>query len=85
MDKLQDLSTTPNIIIEKKGREPINNPNYINIIMTTNNNNPLDISDDDRLICWLNCSNKYIGNIECFNKLSDCLNDDKIISSFIII
>ena len=82
MDKLKDLSTTPNIIIEKKGREPINNPNYINIIMTTNNNNPLDISNDDRRICWLNCSNKYIGNIEYFNNLVDCLNDDRIISSF---
>ena len=82
MDKLKDLSTAPDITIEKKGKEPIKNPNYININMTTNNNNPLDIANDDRRICWLNCSNKYIGNVEYFNILLDCVNDDKIISSF---
>jgi hypothetical protein len=82
IDKLKDLATTPNIIIEKKGKEPIGNPNYININMTTNNNNPIDIQADDRRICWLNCNSCFIGNVEYFNKLADCLNDDKIISSF---
>jgi hypothetical protein len=81
MDKLKDLATTPNIVIEKKNKDPIRNPNYINIVMTTNNNNPLDIAEDDRRICWLNCSSCYIGNVEYFKILGDCFNDDKIISS----
>ena len=82
MDKLKDLATTPNIVIEKKNKDPIRNPNYINIVMTTNNNNPLDIAEDDRRICWLNCNSCYIGNVEYFKILGDCLNDDKVISSF---
>ncbi len=82
IDKLKDLATTPNIIIEKKGKEPIGNPNYINIFMTTNNNNLIDIQADDRRKCWHNCNYCFIGNVEYFNKLPDCLYDDKIISSF---
>ena len=82
IDKLKDLATTPDNLIEKKGKDPISNPNYININMTTNNNNPIDIQADDRRMCWLNCNSCYVGNVEYFNKLADCCNDDLIISSF---
>jgi hypothetical protein len=82
MDKLKDLATTPNIQIEKKGKDPMRNPNYINIVMTTNNNNPLDIAEDDRRICWLHCNPCYVGNVEYFKILGDCFNNDKVISSF---
>ena len=81
IDKLKDLATAPDMVIEKKGKEPIRNPNYININMTTNNNNPIDIQADDRHICWLSCNPCYVGNVEYFTKLSDCFNDDKVMSS----
>ena len=81
IDKLKDLATAPDMVIEKKGKEPIRNPNYININMTTNNNNPIDIQTDDRRICWLSCNPCYVGDVEYFTKLSDCFNDDKIMSS----
>jgi hypothetical protein len=82
IDKLKDLATAPDMVIEKKGKEPIRNPNYININMTTNNNNPIDIQTDDRRICWLSCNPCYVGDVEYFTKLSDCFNDDKVMSSF---
>jgi hypothetical protein len=72
IDKLKDLATTPDNIIEKKGKHPIGNPNYININLTIHNNNPLDIQADDR----------HVGNVEYFNKLAECCNNDIIISSF---
>ncbi len=54
IDKLKDLATAPDNIIEKKGDEPINNPYYIDINMTTNNDNSTDIQKDDHSICRLN-------------------------------
>jgi len=81
IDKLKDLATAPDNVIEKKGKEPITNKNYININMTTNNNNPVDIQNDDRRITWFNCNSQYVGNTEYFRKLASCFNNDEDISS----
>lgn len=82
MDKLKDLVTAPDMINEKKGVDSIIVENYINLIMTTNNSNPLNISVDDRRIVWFDCSNKYVGNEQYFDKLLTILENDENISAF---
>jgi hypothetical protein len=82
MDKLKDLVTAPDMINEKKGVDSIIVENYINLIMTTNNTNPLNISVDDRRIVWFDCSNTYVGNEEYFDKLLTILENDENISAF---
>jgi hypothetical protein len=81
MDKLKDLITAPDMINEKKGVDSIIVENYLNLIMTTNNTNPLNISIDDRRLVWFDCSSKYIGNEAYFDKLGDILENDENISS----
>lgn len=82
MDKLKDLTTAPDITNEKKGVDRIVVENYINIIMTTNNTNPLNISTDDRRIVWFDCSDAFIGNEEYFDTLGEVLQNDENISAF---
>ena len=49
--------------------------------MTTNNNNPIDIQNDDRRMVWFNCNPEFVGNTEYFAKLGSCLKNDEDISS----
>jgi virulence-associated protein VapD len=81
INRLKDLATAPDNVIEKKGKEPIRNKNYINMNMTTNDNNPIDIQNDDRRICWFNCNHQFVGNKEYFRKLASCFDNDEDISS----
>jgi hypothetical protein len=54
----------------------------VNVIATTNNLNPLDISIDDRKIVWIECDNKFVGNEEYFTPLGKMCNSDEGVSSF---
>ena len=82
MDRLKDLITSSDTTSENKNKDRIIVENYINIIMTTNNTNPLNISIDDRRIVWFECNNEFIGNEKYFNDLAEILEDDKNISAF---
>ena len=82
IDKMKDIITAPKINIEKKGKDPIEFDNHLNICATTNNYNPIEISVDDRRIVWLECNNKYCGNKDYFDILGAICNNDKGISSF---
>ena len=81
IDRLKDLATAPDNIIEKKGKEPIINKNHININFTTNNNNPIDIQNDDRRMVWFHCNPEFVGNTEYFIKLASCFKNEQDISS----
>ena len=47
IERLKDLATAPDNVIEKKEKEAIRNKNYININMITNNDAPIDIQNDE--------------------------------------
>ena len=81
MDKIKDLSVVNNINIEKKGKDPITFVNYNNFTVTTNNLNPFDIDLDDRRFAWFNVNNKYVGNVEYFDKIVDAINHEDFASS----
>ena len=82
IDKMKDIITAPKINIEKKGKDPIEFENFLNICATTNNYNPIDISVDDRRIVWLECNNKYCGNKDYFDVLGEICKNDRGTSSF---
>jgi len=47
-DKLKFIITSPTSVIEKKGHEAITLDSFINVVMTTNHDVPLPITDDER-------------------------------------
>lgn len=81
MDRIKDTCVAPTVNIEKKCKDPTIFDNYINCIGTTNNDFPIQITEDDRRLVWLNCGDSMIGNKEYFNKLNDLVQDDYVISS----
>jgi hypothetical protein len=81
MDRIKDTCVAPTVNIEKKCKDPTIFDNYINCIGTTNNDFPIQITEDDRRLVWLNCGDSMIGNTEYFNKLNDLVQDDYVISS----
>lgn len=81
MDRMKDLATCPYINVEKKGKDPIPFDNYINIMATTNNLNPLDISIDDRRMVWIECDNRFVGDEAYFEPLVKICNSDKGVSA----
>ena len=81
VDRIKDTATSPDIHIEKKGKDAIKFDNYINIIATTNNKYPLQIAVDDRRICWLEMSNEKKNNTEYFDILFNACSSDIGVSS----
>jgi hypothetical protein len=51
--------------VQKKDKEY----NYCNLILTSNNENTINIPPDDRRYCLFRCSDKYKENVEYFNAL----------------
>ena len=47
-DKLKFIITSPTSVIEKKGHDAITLDSFINVVMTTNHEVPLPITDDER-------------------------------------
>ena len=47
-DKLKFIITSPTAVIEKKGHDSITLDSFINVVMTTNHEIPLPITDDER-------------------------------------
>lgn len=82
MDKLKDLLTSETINIEKKMKDCLTFPNYLSIMMTTNNTNPLFISKDDRRLVWFGCQSTKKGDVEYFKKLKTVLQDDNVIKAW---
>lgn len=61
-DKLKNLITNDTVQFEKKGRDIITVRNLVNLIFTSNNENTLTVSTDDRRFVLLRCSEKYCGD-----------------------
>ena len=59
-DRLKDLITNRTINYEKKNKDPIVLDNLVNLIFTTNNENALKVSPNDRRFAFFRCSNIYL-------------------------
>jgi hypothetical protein len=81
IEKIKDSITRKDVSIEHKGHDPVAVTDYCNYCYTTNNVKPLPIGEDDRRFQVIECSDKYKGDTEYFNKLYDAIDNDEIVKS----
>ena len=79
--RIKALITDSNIAINNKGINPFNQTSYHRFIITTNNEDPLTTSKDDRRNWVVKSSNELIGNTEYFNKIYALLDDVNVIKT----
>jgi len=75
-DTLLKRITDPTINIEIKGGKSFIYPDYSNYIMCTNNNFTLKINEGDSRYFLTECSAKYKGDYDYFEKLVDSFNQE---------
>lgn len=71
--QLKSLITDKRQTIEKKGCDPIEVDDFINIVICTNNNYSIKVTLDDRRFFCIEVDDKYCQNKEYFNKLYNVL------------
>lgn len=76
MDKLKDLITGFTVSVNKKFIQKYQVDNITNWILTTNNVDCLQLSDDDRRHTCIRVSDKYIQNIEYFSNVRKSFNQE---------
>lgn len=81
-DKLKNLITATKIRYEHKGTMTIDVPNLANLIFTTNNENPIPISFDDRRFVAIQCTDTLVNNHEYFTELHAYLKRDDVARAF---
>jgi hypothetical protein len=76
MEVFKSLITDNSMTLEEKGKSKITISNYINFLITTNNDKLFSITSDDRRFYIILCSDKHIGKSSYWNVLNDAINDD---------
>jgi hypothetical protein len=82
LEKLKNITTSKTIKYEKKGFDPITINNYLNTIMTTNNEFTVPISQTDRRNVFFKCENTYLGNYDYWTELSSHLKRNEVARAF---
>lgn len=78
---LKGLITEPRITINEKGIIPYEIPSFHRFFITTNNEDPVKTSKDDRRKLIIRASDELIGNREYFDKMYAMLEDDNAVRS----
>lgn len=74
-DFIKGMLTSPNIGITKKGVDTMREKSFQRYIFTTNNDETLRISENDRRLCVLGVLDTMKGNFEYFSQLKNEMND----------
>ena len=61
-DRLKDMLTNSTVNMEMKNKDPIVLPNMMNLIFTTNNENVLKVSPNDRRFVLFRCTNAVLND-----------------------
>ena len=70
---LKALITEPTLMIERKGIDSVQQPNYLKVFMATNSTFAVPASRDERRYCVFDVTSTYIGDTAYFNALhADC-------------
>ena len=77
--KIKGLVTDPTITINKKGVDQIQIKSFHRFIITTNKDDPITTSKDDRRNLIIRSSDELIGNKDFFNTINDLLEDTNVI------
>lgn len=80
---LKGLITEKNIVIERKGIDATQQPNYLKVFMSTNSDYAVPASKDERRYFVLDVSEERKGDIEYFKSLSNDINDKDIQAAFL--
>ncbi len=80
---LKALITEPTLIIERKGVDAIAQPNYLKVLMATNNEFAVPASKDERRYCVLDVSNSRVGDKSYFDALNKAIKDKAVQASFL--
>jgi hypothetical protein len=77
--KIKGLITDTSLTINAKGKDQFEMNSYHRFIITTNKEDPIATSQDDRRNIIIRTSDELIGNKEYFNKLHTLLDDVNVI------
>jgi len=72
-DLLKNIITHDHFLVEGKGEDSYQLPNYNNNVFATNNDWAIKVSVTDRRYFVLDCNNKYAGNRVYFKRLTEQL------------
>jgi hypothetical protein len=79
--KVKALITNPELTINQKGISQYSIHSYHRFIATTNNEDPIPTSKDDRRNFIIRCSDEKKGDTDYFNHLYNLLNDENVIKT----
>ena len=79
--KIKALITDPTLTINNKGVNQYEIPSFHRFIITTNNEEPVKTSNDDRRNVIIRSSDEKIGDREYFDELETMLNDANVIKT----
>jgi phage/plasmid-associated DNA primase len=79
--KIKGLITEPKLTINNKGVNKYDIQSYHRFIITTNNEEPVNTSKDDRRKLIIRSSDELIGNKDYFTKLYELLDDVNVIKT----
>jgi phage/plasmid primase-like uncharacterized protein len=80
---LKGLITEKQLIIERKGIDGVQQPNYLKIFMSTNSDYAVPASKDERRYFVLDVSDERRGDREYFNSLSEDTHDRDVQAAFL--
>jgi len=70
------------MLLTHKGVDPVKINDFCNYIYTTNNDNPVHITTDDRRFQIIECSDMYKGNPDYWDKLYKAFDDESVCKTF---
>jgi phage/plasmid-associated DNA primase len=79
--KIKGLITEPKLTINNKGVNKFEVQSFHRFIITTNNEEPINTSKDDRRKTIIRSSDELIGDKEYFNKLYEYLDDVNVVKT----
>lgn len=82
LEKLKNITTCNTIKYEKKGFDEITINNYVNTIMTTNNDFTIPISQTDRRNIFFRCDERYVGDYTYWNEFSSHIEKIEVARAF---
>ena len=78
MEQFKSLITDKTLVLEEKGHSKIQVSNYLNFLITTNNDRLFPISASDRRWFLMKCSDEFVGNSKYFNELHQYIDNPNI-------
>lgn len=75
MGRIKGLVTDRKIMINKKGMQSYETNSFHRFVITTNSDDPIETSKDDRRFIIIRCSDKNIGKQDYFKKLNEAIED----------